>query len=1319
MPAPRVLPLLVVLSFLIAPATVAQIPNRTDTTATPAPGGHDYLVSPVETVNPANGSVSIRIPVRMVQSRQTTIPFSFAYDSNGAFYFGEQPGGGTPRYLSTYNNLNSIGGWSYSYPVMSFAGGSWTIPGSLDNNITCYGSTNYVFQDESGNRHNLRLSVSANLASPDGIDNCNQGLDGDGEFPTGGEGPIAASTSIPGSNTKVFPGVTVTDGNGTSYTFPGGGPIPNGLTTLATTVSDRNGNEVALSRQVSNYPPVTYTDTIGRTALSVSGMGANPDTVTLKGLSSPYKVYWGTASASFTNSVNNLPGATSNCATSWSGGSNVVSSIVLPDGRQFSFSYDPTYGMISKIVYPSGGYVRYVWGLNSLAEAGSWAYSANSTTYSWACQYGFPAVTDRYLSFDGSSEVLHQHFSYYTQWQSNTSTQWNYKTTTVTTYDLVRGTNFTTTYSYSPIATEFVPNCGSCLNTGQVPTEQTIQYNDFGGANLRTVTKNWKNIRLLQSEQTKLDNGQSFLKVYCYNSSEEVTEADEYDLGTGTPSGNCAGVPSGTQSGALLRRTATSYASFTQHIVDLPSTVITYDGSGSRVAETDSPSYDANGNLLTQTKDCFALPGGGGCAQGNSTIRYTYDSHGQILTMVDPRNNTTSYSYTDSYSGCGGNAPPSSPSGAYLTQVTYPQTNGVNHVVSYCYDYSTGLMLSSADENGQTSTYQYADSLDRLTQANYADGGQVTHSYNDSGPSPTETVTKKLNSSQTVTTVTTKNGLGDVVQTQITSDPQGTITTRKTLDGMGLDYQVYNPYRSTSDPTYGYTTYAYDALGRTKTVTKPDNSVVTTQYCGQETLVTDEAGHWRRSKTDGLARLIEVDEPNSTTAAVNVCPGAGEPIWVTTYAYDGLNDLTSVVQGSSRNRSFTYDSLKHLTQSTNPESGTISYAYDPNGNVTTKTDARNITGTYAYDALNRTLQVSYNDVPPTPTVTYTYDQSSCLGQPSCYNIGHRTTMNDAGGTQYFAYDQMGREIAEQRTTGTVTRGMVYHYDPGGDLTTLVYPSGRIINYTYDSAGRPSVAQDGQSGTNYAYGSCVSGAGSNGACYAPHGAISQLQTGTNVVTTYIFNVRLQPCWIYATTGTSLATNTSCTASDPSPGTIADIQYNFNLGHDNGNVLSIANNRNSLRTQTISYDQLNRIVNAQSNATYSQSPSLCWGEAYSYDQWANLLANDVSSSSFNGCVQDSPFSNAVTNKNQFSGYPYDLSGNVVNDGHSYVWNAESEIQAAAGVNYTYDGDGNRIAKSSGTLYWYGLGGEILGESDAYGNMTNEYVFFGGKRIARIAY
>jgi hypothetical protein len=69
---------------LTVSASRAQIANVTDSTSTPVPGlGHDYIHMLAETVNPANGSVSLRIHVPLPPGRNLTLPFAFAYDSNG------------------------------------------------------------------------------------------------------------------------------------------------------------------------------------------------------------------------------------------------------------------------------------------------------------------------------------------------------------------------------------------------------------------------------------------------------------------------------------------------------------------------------------------------------------------------------------------------------------------------------------------------------------------------------------------------------------------------------------------------------------------------------------------------------------------------------------------------------------------------------------------------------------------------------------------------------------------------------------------------------------------------------------------------------------------------------------------------------------------------------------------------------------------------------------------------------------------------------------------------------------------------------------
>ena len=52
----------------------------------------------------------------------------------------------------------------------------------------------------------------------------------------------------------------------------------------------------------------------------------------------------------------------------------------------------------------------------------------------------------------------------------------------------------------------------------------------------------------------------------------------------------------------------------------------------------------------------------------------------------------------------------------------------------------------------------------------------------------------------------------------------------------------------------------------------------------------------------------------------------------------------------------------------------------------------------------------------------------------------------------------------------------------------------------------------------------------------------------------------------------------------------------------------------------------------------------------------------------------------------------------------------------MTYTYDGDGRRVSKSNGKLDWYGINGQVVAESDASGNITSEFIFFGNMRIAR---
>jgi hypothetical protein len=208
----------------------------------------------------------------------------------------------------------------------------------------------------------------------------------------------------------------------------------------------------------------------------------------------------------------------------------------------------------------------------------------------------------------------------------------------------------------------------------------------------------------------------------------------------------------------------------------------------------------------------------------------------------------------------------------------------------------------------------------------------------------------------------------------------------------------------------------------------------------------------------------------------------------------------------------------------------------------------------------------------------------------------------------------------------------------------------------------------------------------------------------------YNNRLQPCRISVkTTGTA---PTSC--ADTTAGNVMDFTYGFNLGvADNGNAQSIANNINTARSQTYTYDELNRVTTAKTSAT---SGTYSWGLAFTYDPWANLLSASVTQGSAYSFSVYADGSNRIHNTG--GTFTYDAAGNLTADpvNSAYTYNAEGELTAAAGVTYTYDGDGNRVKKSSGKLYWYGVGSDPLSESDASGNLTNEYIFLNGARTSR---
>ena len=819
-----------------------------------------------------------------------------------------------------------------------------------------------------------------------------------------------------------------------------------------------------------------------------------------------------------------------------------------------------------------------------------------------------------------------------------------------------------------------------------------------------SVTTTWPNN---QETQVQTDYDSQNGGTWSYG---DLIAKREYAYGTGAP-------------GALLRTTTIQYKAFSDsnylanNLLDLKSSVQITDGGGTHRAYTTygydaysplAPSgittqHDANPPAGTYRGNLTSVARWLNTTGGYLTSTIHYFNTGEIQTATDPKLNNITYAYSSAYAG------------SLPTTVT----NALNQTSTYGYDFNIGKLTSAEDPNNQTTSYTY-DNMFRLATASYPDGGSASITHQETTFPFSATLTKSITSSLNYVTTNNFDGLGQVSQSQLTSDAPSTTYSVTQYDALGRKGTVYNPTRcnppttNCGESTWGSTLYAYDGLSRVTQVTQPDGSISQRSYTGSSTTVTDEAGKKRTSVTDGLGRLINVFEDPS---GLN---------YETVYQYDALDDLTNVTQNSSRPRTFAYDSLKRLTSANNPESGTVAYTYDADGNVITKLDARSTKTTYAYDALNRVLSKTYTD--STPTVTYAYDGNTpvgCSTGVSNYGlaIGRRTAMCDAGslGVESWTYNDtqnVGWQTIDRRTTGTVTEPITTQNNLAGSLATLTYPSGRIITYTENGAERPISAQDVANGITYA----------SNATYASPGELSIISEGSNVKLTNVYNSRLQPCWKYATNGTALPGSTLC-AGSATTGNILDLKYNFAFGTaDNGNVASITNDRAPNRSQSFTYDSLNRITSGATTATHATDPTDCWGEAYVYDvpastgAWGNLIQINPVSSAYTGCTQEG-FNQTVTQYNQISGWCYDLSGNLQMESASpcpsptYSYNAENQLTStSAGVSYTYDGDGKRVSKSNGKLYWYGGGSAPIAETDASGNTTDEYIFFGGQRIAR---
>lgn len=1109
--------------------------------------------------------------------------------------------------------------------------------------------------------------------------------------------------SLDASGLMHLDGSTVVLPNGTRLAYTTTPPI-NGSGVQPATVTDANGNQITMNAS-------GWTDTLGRAVPGSAGYSvatepgiATTDLSTCPSGTSNARVWdvpalnAGTRRFKLCYSLvsihtNFQTGPTEYPATN----TLLLTAVVLPDATMWTLQYD-NYGNLLRLGLPTGGSISYTYSTGPLScqptHASMWVASrtvdANDGTggHTWNYHYsGQYTNTQNGIIYSGQTKV--------------TSPDGNDTVHTIT----------------SP-----VPGSYCSLYDTQIQYYQGAA----GGTLLKTVSTQYTGIQDVYDGTPEIGmNIVAAQATAAWPGGQTTKVVNTFDLGNSfTEDGGTIPVVFGSLmqrddydfSNNLVRSTVNHYlwqdnsTYKTNNFLSLPVSSIVKTGAGCEVAKT-SHGYDETYNGVTTQNALVSMHHGNppgavrgnhtssskslisDCAEQSSITAHTipYDT-GVPYQSYDPLSHMTQYTYDPAFYG------------AYLTQTNLPDTQMpdtgapvVHHIVSGNYDFNTGLLTSFTDENSQSFTYQY-DNMLRLTQGNHPDGGQTLFTY----PDPLTVSRQRLITTGVYDSYTAKfDGLGRPIQSQQIT-PSGTILTDTTYDIVGRVATVSNPYyqgsNHQSDPTYGVTSTQYDALSRATRTTKQDLSFTTVTYTDNCATVTDESGKSRKSCADALGRMATVFEDPS---GLN---------YETDYQYDILNNMLRVDQKGSapgdstrwRTRLFTYDSLSQLLTASNPENGMMCYGiwfggscingYDADGNLLKKTDARGITVTYAYDALNRLTDKTYSD--STPQASFRYDYATFLGQSFSYPVGREVAATSAANTiEYFtSYDKMGRVAGTVQCNPGVTgcKTFTASYDKLGDLTNMVYPNSLSVSYQYDSAARLYNAAD-STGWNYA--SLVN---TSQTYFLPAGAMGRIDT-PNFKYTNSFNNRLQP--------TEITAQMTVGSSD----ILFDKTYGYNppgLSQvNNGSIYTVTNVKDSSRTQTFTYDALNRLATAQ-DATH-------WSNAYTYDAWGNLTKKHY------GPIPAGEYmdTSALTN-NQLVGYGYDAGGNMTTDGingWTYVFDGESRITSAGGVTYTYDADGRRVKKSSGTNYWYGPGGQVFAETDGSGAWTN-YVFFGGQRLAR---
>jgi RHS repeat-associated protein len=1308
----RIIPVFSILSLLaiIAPLVRAQSDPNLEIGLKPFGA---YQMGNIDNVSLGNGSLAVDIPLISYPQRGGKLKLDFSLHYFDAAYYEE------------YFCYTKYCGWA---PVFVSAGMavvdkqevSTTFTAASNNGLSpnLFGTTDY-----DGATHSLAATGTNLLESVD----------------ASGYQAIGGGTNYPLTSVTDKDGVTFTPVGATGCPFgnvgysvvdPSGGGFGSTLPRVCTGPrSDPNGNKISFSTSSG------WTDTMGRaiplptkstSQSDFSGCTGSQTTLFVL-LWNPPGLNGGTYPLKFCYFAENT-------TATYGYNQYELQSVVLPDNTAWTFQYTVSTGSIdpsiSQITFPTGGTLSYTWTTiapcqppnqnqtdytyavvtrtlnpnDGVTPASTWTYTYVASSYPVQTIVSAPpsigSTPDDTVHTIGIG-TSPQCYLYETQAQSYQGSH--------TSGALLKTTN--TTYQY---VTENTGSPATIVNIA--PTKVTTSWaNGQTSQNSFTYDSAYSFYPSfgvpISPPYTITPNGTKYQGTYGLNLTKQ-----EYDYGSGAP-------------GAILRTTTTAYLALSNstylnaNLLDLPSSVqVTGSGPGSNTTynydETGSPA-GAHGNL-TSTHRWL-----------NTTGTYlvasnVYNSNGLVTSTTDPKNNPpTTYGYSPS--SCPANS-------GYAGDGPTSVTNALGQTTYYCYDLNTGPLISTTDPNGETTSYQYDDMI-RTTQISYPDRGLTTFTYFPVFQGGAYVyIAEKMDTSGDSRDITEwVDGVGRKGRVSISNGE--TLDYDETTDICynGLGQVAFSAYPFQDDGwsaprscTIAGDSFTYDGLGRTTSVTHSDGSSVLTSYTGRATSVSDEGNGngtqrvQRVSQVDGLGRLTSLCEVTNATLSVGISgsttPAAcGQDIaetgFLTTYAYDVLNDPTSVTQGPLNPRTFVYDSLARLTSGANPESGTTTYTYDADSNLLTKTDARSITTTYAYDKLNRMLSKIHSD--GTIQANFQYDAASNWGVTLTNPIGRltekwtSTTISDPTAS-IFGYDPMGRLAQEIDCTpaycpsSTASRFTLnYTYDLLGDMHSLT-GVGLTLNYSYNAGARLTTL------TNNASGAPPPATLFSAAHYNGAGSLVSATLGDGVNESRSYDPRLRLCAI----ADGSAYNLIIPSSTPS----ACISGSTAGYAPNSDVLVASDSVNL--NWTYSYDAFNRLTGSNQNSGQNVF-------SYVYDRFGNRWQQNVTAGGGPGPRYSFTAYNQIA---AGSGVTYDAAGNTNDDGvHQYFYDAEDRIKQVDGTLgscsapttacYTYDADGRRAEKVTGgttTDFLYDPSGHEIAAVNSSGAWTREEVYAGNRHL-----